>query len=192
VAVANADGGATPDVLSSGSVGSDVGAVSFLRGIGDGSFAGAVSYDTGAAPYGLAIGDFNGDGKADAATADYAHGVVCVLLGDGAGAFAPKVEFAVDGNPYSIALADMNGDGGLDVLTANYNDPGTVSVLLNACPGTGDGGLTAADTGRALQAAAGIRETPAADLERFDLIADQRITLEDVAGIARKVAGLAP
>jgi hypothetical protein len=98
----------------------------------------------------------------------------------------------MEGRRYSVALADRNGDGGLDIVTANDNDPGTVSVLLNTCPGTGDGGLTAADIARALQQAAGLLETPAADLERFDLVADQRITLEDVAGIARKVAGLAP
>jgi len=189
LAIADINGDATPDVVASTAGNGETGSVALLRGLGGGAFAAAVDHETGAAPYGLAVGDVNRDGHTDAVSAGYAAGTVHVLLNDGAGALAAKVDFPVEGNPYSVAIADLNGDGAADIVTANYNDPGTVSVLLNTCSG-GDGGLTAADVARALQQAAGILESSTPDLARFDLVQDGRVTLEDAARVARIVAGL--
>ena len=44
--------------------------VSFLRGIGNGTFAPLVNYTVGAAPISVVARDFNGDGRLDAAVAD--------------------------------------------------------------------------------------------------------------------------
>jgi hypothetical protein len=91
---------------------------------------------------GIAIGDLNGDGKADAAVADPAGGKLIVLLGDGRGALgaAPGASVATGGTrPFAVALADLNGDAKPDAVVANDRSH-SVAVLL----GDGKGGLAAA------------------------------------------------
>ena len=44
--------------------------MSVLLGNGDGTFQAAVNYAVGNAPYSVAVGDFNGDGKPDLAVAN--------------------------------------------------------------------------------------------------------------------------
>ena len=88
----------------------------------------------------VALGDLNGDGRADAVVADPTGGKVTALLGSGQGVLAPVTTVATGGTkPSAVALADLNSDGRLDAVVAN--DASTnVSVLL----GDGAGGLTAA------------------------------------------------
>ncbi len=90
----------------------------------------------------LAIGDFNGDGKADLAMTD-ANGLnVSILLSKGDGTFQPPVSYAT-GNPNAVVTADFNGDGKLDLAVAYSNGPntnGAVAILL----GNGDGTFQAA------------------------------------------------
>ena len=97
------------------------------------TFAPAVSYGAGTGPASLAVGDFNGDGQADLATANSQSANVSVLLGQG-GAFQDAVSYGVGGGPFSVAVGDFNGDGKLDLATANFY-PDNVNVLL----GNGDG-----------------------------------------------------
>jgi hypothetical protein len=58
--------------------------VSILLGNGDGSFQPHVDYPVGS-PSGVAVGDFNGDGKQDLAVAN--GDSVAILLGNGDGTF---------------------------------------------------------------------------------------------------------
>ena len=88
----------------------------------------------GTNPRSVAIGDFNGDGKADIATPNFNSNNVSVLLGIGDGSFAAATNFAVGTGPYSVAIGDFNGDGKADIAAANINS-NNVSVLL----GTGSG-----------------------------------------------------
>jgi hypothetical protein len=108
-----------------------------------GSFQGAASIQLPAGTYAesVTVGDFNGDGIQDLATANYTSHNVTVLLGNGSGGFteATGSPFTVGGLPYSVVAGDFNGDGIQDLATANYSS-NNVTVLL----GNGAGGFTGA------------------------------------------------
>jgi hypothetical protein len=116
------------------------GSVAIFLGNGDGTFTAAPSPAVNQYPGGLAVGDFNGDGKPDLAVLNYTGSSVTILLGNGHGEFtAAPSSPAVGGNPTAIAAGDLNGDGKLDLVVCNFED-GNVSILL----GNGEGGFTAA------------------------------------------------
>jgi len=98
-------------------------------------------FTVGTDPDYLVVGDFNGDGIPDLATANFDNSNVTVLLGDGSGGFmaAPGSPFAVGSGPYSMVEGDFNGDGIQDLATVNLN-VNTVSVLF----GNGSGGFAPA------------------------------------------------
>ena len=98
------------------------------------AFASPAAYATGAMPFPVAVGDFNGDGILDLAVANWSDNTVSVLLGNSDGTFQAQVSYATDTSPCSLAVGDFNGDGKLDLAVANTNSS-TVSVLL----GNGDG-----------------------------------------------------
>src|SRR5207253_1310349 len=94
------------------------------------SFAPAQNYGAGSALRSVAVGDFNGDGKQDLATATNAlSGTVSVLLGDGTGSFGAATNFPVGNYPYSVAVGDFNGDGKRD-LAVGHESSNFVSILL--------------------------------------------------------------
>ena len=65
---------------------------------------------------GLAVGDFNGDGKLDVALASPG---IKILLGNCDGTFVLFTNYP--GGGYAVAAADLNGDHKLDLVTANYS-----------------------------------------------------------------------
>ena len=105
------------------------------------TFAPAVNYGTGSKPDSVAIGDLNGDGKLDLATANTASNSVSVLIGNGNGTFATAQSFGAGTGAGSVAIGDFNADNKLDLVTANTR-PGvnSVSVLI----GNGNGTFAAA------------------------------------------------
>src|SRR6185369_372170 len=99
------------------------------------TFASKADFATGAGPISVAVGDLNGDGKPDLATANFNANTISVLInitGPGAATpgFAAKQDFATAGEPIFGTVADLNGDGKLDVPTVNLFS-NSVSVLLN-------------------------------------------------------------
>ncbi|MGH9617249.1 MAG: FG-GAP repeat domain-containing protein, partial [Acidobacteriaceae bacterium] len=85
---------------------------------------------------GVAVGDFNKDGKLDIAVSYLEDNAVRVLLNNGSGAsnFNGAAVYPVGQQPYWVASGDLNGDGYPDIVTANTTvngANGTVSVLLN-------------------------------------------------------------
>jgi hypothetical protein len=65
----------------------------------------------GRTPTSIAVGDFDGDGVSDLATANIADNTVSVLHGNGDGRFAAPMNLVVGSKPVSITSGDFNGDG---------------------------------------------------------------------------------
>ena len=88
-----------------------------LIGNGDGTFQSPVEYAVGLEPEDLTIGDFNGDGKPDVATANSASSTISILLNNGNGTFQTHVDYSTGVQPAHIISGDFNGDGKLDLVT---------------------------------------------------------------------------
>ena len=113
-------------------------------GYGDGAFNGAGNLNITGFPTGIAVGDFNGDGKLDAIVASESGGSsglgvsgLGVSLGNGDGTFTPA-----NGSPISlgqslsaIVVADFNRDGKLDVAVTD-SSANVVYILLGCGDGT--------------------------------------------------------
>src|SRR6266700_3894325 len=110
--------------------------VTVLLGLGNGTFQPAPSLTVGNGPAGVAVGDFNGDGRQDLAVANVNDNTLSVLLGNGDGTFQAPHTFADPGmtHPYFVAVSDFNRDGKQDLVVTNHLFA-TISVLL----GNGDG-----------------------------------------------------
>ncbi len=109
--------------------------------IGAISFAAKEDFETGLYPWSVAIGDLDGDGKADLALSNSSSNTISVLRNTSAGTgnigFATKVDYASGASPWIIAIGELDGDGKLDLAVANTND-NTVSVFKNTSTGAGN------------------------------------------------------
>jgi hypothetical protein len=102
-----------------------------------GTFAAPVFLTVGARPRALAIGDLNGDGRIDLATANHDASSVSVLLQNSgvAGAFSVPINYSVSAPPSDIGIGHLNGDGLPDIALA-AGDRATVLMNVLAAPGT--------------------------------------------------------
>jgi hypothetical protein len=134
VAVADLNGDGNPDVAVANYSGHIVDpsgdGLTFLIGDGRGGFRLGPRIPTGRASADVAVADVDGDGFADAVTADAGSGGVTVAFG-GPDGLSPRRVATVAVGPkfWRILLADFDGNGRADLVTANFDDH-SVSVLL--------------------------------------------------------------
>jgi len=93
------------------------------------TFNGVKTFKTGDYPESVAVGDFNGDGKADLAVAGTA---VTTLRGKGDGTFSAGNPSYFTGSSFfpSLAPGDFNGDAKLDLAVPGFYD-NIVSIFIN-------------------------------------------------------------
>lgn len=95
----------------------------------------------GIQPGGIAIGDFNHDGKLDVAVTDSFAQTVTILLGQSNGTFRKHAVYPAGYEAGSVVTGDFNHDGKLDIVVADWVGS-SVSVYL----GKGDGTFAAPST----------------------------------------------
>lgn len=96
------------------------------------AFIAPVSYPVGTNPAGIAVGDYNADGRQDMAIVNSGlAATVSVLMSSTDGSFLPRVDYGAGANGFDATTGDLNGDGKLDLVIVGSN----VDVLL----GNGDG-----------------------------------------------------
>jgi protocatechuate 3,4-dioxygenase beta subunit len=102
-----------------------------------------VTLTVGTQPSSVAVGDFNGDGKADLAVTNGGSNTVTILLGNGDGTFTTGASYPAGTNPASVSVGDFNADGIPDVVVLdNISSGNAVNILL----GRGDGTFQSAVT----------------------------------------------
>ena len=102
-------------------------------GNGDGTFGPGVSYNTsGATAVSLTMGDFNADGKLDAAVvvANNNSQDMSILYGNGDGTFQAGIAYPAPSSMFGLVNGDFNGDGRLDLFVAALDGNSLGTVLL--------------------------------------------------------------
>ena len=104
-----------------------------LLGKGDGTFQPQVTFPAGNFPYGVTVGDFNGDGLPDIAAANYNDGTATIFLSQADG------DLDGDGDPTGNCSgggdADNTGHAWYEVV-ASY--PGDAHYVLQECVAADD------------------------------------------------------
>lgn len=119
-------------VTANTSLNSKPGTISVLMNKGDGSgtFDSAQTYTVGWLPYGVAIGDLNGDGIPDLAVTNYGDNTVSILYGQSGGGFTGGQTLATCTNPYGVAIGDTRKTGQNDIAVTCFHT-GQLEVFLN-------------------------------------------------------------
>jgi hypothetical protein len=109
------------------------GSVSVLLGNGDGTLKYAGAFAAGSSASVVAVGDFNGDGRPDVATADAGSDTVSVLINDGAWTVPPAPELRIGDR----AVTEGNSGTASATFTVNLSAPGTQPITVAYATGNG-------------------------------------------------------
>ncbi|MDE1154765.1 MAG: FG-GAP-like repeat-containing protein [Acidobacteriaceae bacterium] len=105
--------------------------VAVALGNGDGTFAESTQVISNYLVSNVAVGDINGDGKADLVLSseevqdnDVSTGGILLLTGNGDGTFNSSSQIATGNFFFGLQLADMNNDGNQDIVATLYSTNG--------------------------------------------------------------------
>lgn len=97
-------------------------AITIALGTGDGGFIGYSSYVVQQAFRGLAVRDFNGDGKLDVATYMSGNSTLTVFTGQGNGTLGPVMyQYPLPASSYTLLGADIDRNGSDDLVVSSYS-----------------------------------------------------------------------
>jgi hypothetical protein len=140
IRVADLNNDHEPDIVTTNLDGNNS-TILFSDGSGHFSQPMASSLASGDAPFGLAIGDVNGDGKPDLAiinspsisTGKTGKDGLTILLGNGTGEFSMMKgsPFNAGQGPTRVAIGDLNNDGIADIAVTNYNSKNITLFYMN-------------------------------------------------------------
>jgi len=133
VAIADFDGDGKPDMAVTNEANVSVFHNTTTSGSTTISFAAHADFAVESEPGGIAVGDFDGDGKPDIAATISSDNYVSVLHNTssaGTISFGTHADFSVGPGPGNLAVSDVDGDGKLDIVTSNGGD-GSASILHN-------------------------------------------------------------
>jgi hypothetical protein len=101
-----------------------------LLGKGDGGFSSEISVEAGVGPRDVAVGDYDQDGRLDAAILNSSSQDITVALGRGNGQFDYAATYAVGSLPSGLEAGDFNGDGVPDLAVSNQLS-NTIGLILS-------------------------------------------------------------
>lgn len=113
-------------------------AVTFRRGIGDGTFGGVQAFEVPRAN-GFEIGDLNQDGVTDVVTVSQGSDNVSVLVSGDPGIYT-STNYPAGDAPGALAIGDVDGDGFPDLMTYSFGE------MFHLLTNRGDGTYLAANT----------------------------------------------
>lgn len=116
------------------------GQITVMLGNGDGTFRQGQTFEGTGPQTGVAIADFNGDGKPDLAFSVQALGAV-VYFGHGDGTFGNPLTLKSQALAAGIAAGDVNGDGFPDIVLAGGEGASLYFLVNSYFPGDGKGGF---------------------------------------------------
>jgi VCBS repeat-containing protein len=133
LAIGDLDANGLPDLAVTNSTNHTVSILRNNSTVGTMDFSTQVPIITGNTPFGVAIGDLDGDGKSDLAVANDVAGSVSVLRNTSTGgnlSFAAQAFFAAEVTPFELVISDLDGDSKPDLAVTNRNGY-KISILRN-------------------------------------------------------------
>jgi hypothetical protein len=135
IASADLNGDGYADLVTANTTDGTVSVLLSTGKTGNGAFGTAKTYPVGRLPFGVAIGDLNGDGIPDLAVANMGANSVSVLWGQKGGTFIAGPTLATGVNPFGVAIGDFEHNGYPSIAVTCYH-AGMLYVFPNNKNGT--------------------------------------------------------
>ena len=131
-AIGDIDGDKMPDVLLTNNSANIISVFRNTSTPGAISFAPRVNFPGGNGPYGIAIGDLNGDNKQDVVVTNTTDSSISILMNTSTGviSFAPAIKYKAAAQPRYVAIGDLDMDSLPDISVVNYGSE-NISIFRN-------------------------------------------------------------
>ncbi len=140
VVVRDIDGDGKPDIAVATETPNKIVVFRNTSTVGNISFAPRLDLAAGTRPWGIAIGDLDGDGKPDIVNSNNGSLNASVFRNTstpGIISFDPKIDLFVGDFPQKVAIGDLDGDGKLDLAITNNTGFGSIISLYKNISTTG-------------------------------------------------------